>query len=63
MAINNEDIRREEETDRKVSVKKDLNRVAHGDVKGVLHDDMEELKADIKSVDDKTEKAFDRDDR
>ena len=58
MGIDREDLRREEETDKKVGVVKDLKRVAHGDIKGTIRDDIDELEADVKAVDDKAEKAF-----
>lgn len=57
-AIDNDDLRREEETDRKVGVLKDAKRVAEGDIKGVIRDDVEEMKADFDAVDDKVEKAL-----
>jgi hypothetical protein len=63
MAVNDNDIRREEETDKKVGVGKDLHRIANGDVAGTLRDDIEELKADIKAADDKAEKAVKGDKR
>jgi hypothetical protein len=63
MAVNDNDIRREEETDKKVGVAKDLHRIANGDVAGTLRDDIDEMKADIKAVDDKIEKPFSKDDR
>lgn len=62
MAIDNEDLRREEETDAKVGVVKDAKRVAQGDIAGVIHDDMEEMKADVNAVDDKVEKMTGSDD-
>ena len=56
------DLAREEEMDRKVGVVKDLKRVGQGDIGGVLRDDIEELKSDVKAADDKIEDAFDGDD-
>jgi hypothetical protein len=58
MGIDNEDLRREEATDRKVGVAKDAERIAKGDVKGTLVDDIDEMKADLKAIDDKVERAF-----
>jgi hypothetical protein len=63
MAIEKEDLRREKETDQKVGVVKDAKRIAKGDVAGTLRDDLDEMKADIKAVDDKIEKPFSKDDR
>lgn len=57
MAIDRNDLKREEETDSKVSVSKDIKRVMNGDVGGVLRDDIEELKADFNAADDKVEAA------
>ena len=57
MAIDNEDLKREEETDAKVGVVKDAKRVADGDIKGVIKDDIEEMKADYHAADDKIEEA------
>ena len=56
------DLAREEETDAKVGVVKDIKRVMDGDIKGVLHDDIEELKADINAIDDKAEELMEGDD-
>jgi hypothetical protein len=57
------DLREEELTDQKVGIKKDLNRIANGDIAGTLRDDIDELKADFKAADDKIEDAVDGDDR
>ena len=62
MGVDRKDIRREEEMDRKVSVSKDVRRIANGDVAGTLRDDIEELKSDFKSADDKAERALGGDD-
>ena len=62
MGIDRKDIRDEERMDEKVSVKKDLNRVADGDIGGVLRDDIEEMKSDWRAADDKIERAIDDDD-
>jgi hypothetical protein len=62
MGIDRKDIRDEERMDEKVSVKKDLNRVADGDIGGVLRDDIEEMKSDWRAADDKVERAIDVDD-
>ena len=56
------DLAEEERTDQKVGVKKDINRIANGDVSGTLRDDLEEMKADFKAADDKIEDALDGDD-
>ena len=57
MAIDRNDLAREEETDQKVGVVKDIKRVARGDIAGTLRDDIDELKADFKAADDKVESA------
>jgi hypothetical protein len=57
------DLRDEELTDQKVGIKKDLNRIADGDVSGTLRDSIDEIKADFKAADDKVEDAVDGDDR
>jgi hypothetical protein len=62
MGIDRKDIRDEERLDDKVSVKKDLKRVADGDIGGVVRDDIEEFKSDVRAADDKVEKAFRDDD-
>ena len=62
MAIENQDLQRERETDQKVGVVKDAKRIAHGDISGTLHDDIEEMKADFNAIDDKVEKATRGDD-
>ena len=63
MAIEKEDLRREKETDQKVGVVKDAKRMAKGDVAGTLRDDVDEMKADVKALDDQIEKPFSKDDR
>lgn len=62
MAIDRDDLQREEETDQKVGVVKDAKRIADGDISGTIRDDIEELKADIKAADDKIEQAVGSDD-
>ena len=62
MGIDRKDIRDEERMDDKVSVKKDIKRVADGDIGGVVRDDIEEMKTDLRAADDKVERAFDDDD-
>ena len=57
MDVDRNDLRREEETDRKVGVVKDAKRIANGDVSGTLRDDIDELKADFHAADDKVERA------
>ena len=54
-----EDLAREEATDAKVGVVKDIKRIANGDIAGTLRDDIDEMKADFKAVDDKVEDAVD----
>ena len=63
MGIDRNDLRKERQTDEKVGVAKDIKRISRGDVSGTLKDDYEEMKADVKAVDDKVEKAFKSDDR
>ena len=62
MGIDRKDLRDEELDDQKVGVKKDLHRIANGDVSGTLRDSIDEIKSDLRAADDKVERAFDDDD-
>ena len=62
MGIDRKDLRDEELDDQKVGVKKDLHRMANGDVSGTLRDSVDEIKSDLRAADDKVERAFDNDD-
>jgi hypothetical protein len=61
MQKNENDLRRERETDAKVGVVKDARRIADGDVKGTLRDSWDEMKADFDAIDDKVADAIDDD--
>jgi len=63
MNKNENDLRKERETDAKVGVVKDAHRIANGDVKGTLRDSIDEMKADFHAIDDKIADAIDGDGR